>query len=82
MLRLAVAVTNCVNAEETGAWDILLFAVTEGASHGWPELIDRVPGQSGAVNAAWKNSVIGERRRDKGEAAVSRRVSEYCPGLA
>jgi hypothetical protein len=34
MLRLAVAVTNCVNAEEAGAWDILLFGMKDGASHG------------------------------------------------
>ncbi len=90
MLRLAVAVTNCVNAEETGAWDILLFGVTEGASHflfashGWPELIDRVPGQSGAVNAAWKTALSAGGRRNKGEAALFAAIAavcEYCLGL-
>src|ERR1700757_1586456 len=84
MLRLAVAVTNCLNAEETGAWDILLFSITDGASHGWPELIDRGPGQGRAVNAAWKTALsvgCGATRARPPFALRLRRVYELLPGM-
>jgi hypothetical protein len=57
MLRLAVAVTNCVNAEETDAWDI-----SSKSAKGWgqPWLAgadDKVPGQGRAVNAVCKTTL-------------------------
>src|ERR1700761_8529033 len=83
MLRLAVAVTNCVNAEETGAWDILLLSTWMEPAMGRPEK-DRVPGQDRAVNAAWKTALSarsGARRTWRPISPALRRVCEFLPGI-
>ena len=49
MLRLAVAVTNCVRAEGAGSWDILDRTF-------WAEA-DKVPGRGRAVNDARKTAL-------------------------
>jgi hypothetical protein len=86
MLRPAVAVTNCVNAEETGAWDILLVSYCKGMGPAmyWPKQGQGARAGRGRQRGM-ENGGIAALRRDKGEAALTASAgagyTNLCPVL-